>query len=445
MKDIKVGLIGLGTVGTGVAKVLLQQGDMLEHKLGARLTLKRIADLDLKTDRGIKIPAGVMTANVEDILSDPEISIVIELIGGIEPAKTFIETALARGKHVVTANKKLLAECGKEIYQAANKNNADLLFEASVAGGIPVIRALKEGLAANRIHYIGGILNGTCNFILTKMTEEGGDFQTVLKEAQDLGYAEADPTLDIEGHDTAHKVAILCSLSQGAYVNLSDIHTEGITRVTPLDVQLARDLGYRIKLLGIIRNLDGEIEARVHPTMIPEDHILSSVRGAFNALQIVGDNVGNILLYGLGAGMMPTASAVVGDVIELARGIRSGARGRVPELACWPEYMSHKKIKPMENIVTPYYFRFTALDRPGVLSTIAGILGDHNISIESVIQKGRGEVGAVPIVMMTHEAREADARQALERIDKLDVIPEKTMLIRVENRDPVAMAGGGEC
>ncbi len=439
--DVSIGLIGFGTVGKGVAKILLQQGEMVRKKLGARVILKTIADLDLTTDRGIPLGDTVLTADTNSVLADPEIQVIVELIGGIEPAKTLILRALRNGKHVVTANKALLAAHGAELYRTANENGADLLFEASVAGGIPVIRALKEGLAANRIGYICGILNGTCNFILTKMAEEGGEFSEVLKEAQRLGYAEADPTLDIEAFDTAHKVAILLALSQGMHVDLSDIYTEGITRITPLNVQFARELGYCIKLLGIIRRVGDEVEARVHPAMIPNAHILSSVKGAFNALQIVGDNVGNILLYGLGAGMLPTASAVVGDVIELARSINAGISGRVPELAIQSEYLSRIRIRPIEELKTCYYFRFSALDHPGVLSKISGILGEHNISIASVIQKGRQEGGEVPIVMMTHEAREADARAALDLIDQLEVISSKTMMVRVEEMSTPAPLG----
>jgi homoserine dehydrogenase len=427
-----------------VAKILLQQGDFLETKLGARIALKKIADLDLKRDRGITIPAGMMTRDPREILYDPEISIVMELIGGIEPAKSLILQAFSAGKHVVTANKALLAGHGTELYHAANEQGVDLLFEGSVAGGIPIIRALKEGLAANHIHYICGILNGTCNYILTRMTEGNGDFKEVLKEAQTLGYAEADPTLDVEAYDTAHKLAILLALSQGTYVNLSDIHTEGITKITPLDIQFARELGYRIKLLGIIKNTGDEVEARVHPTMIPEGHILSSISGAFNALQIVGNSVGSILLCGLGAGMMPTASAVVGDVMELARNIMKGVSQRVPDLAFQPQYVGHKKIRPIEDLVSAYYFRFTALDRPGVLSRIAGILGEHDISLASVIQKGRQAGQAVPVVMMTHKAHEADVRNALKRLDQLDVLPEETVMIRVEERDNADMVSGGE-
>jgi len=438
VEEIKVGLLGLGTVGTGVAKILLEQGDLLEQKLGARIALKKIADLELDRDRGIKIPPELMTQDAREVISDPEISIVIELVGGIDIAKSFILEALSAGKHVVTANKALLAEYGTDLYRAANDNKVDLLFEASVAGGIPLIRSLKEGLAANRIHYICGILNGTSNYILTKMTDQGGDFQGVLKEAQDLGYAEADPTLDVEGHDTAHKLAILAALTQGSHVNLSYIHTEGITRITPEDVQFAGELGYRIKLLGIMRDRGDEIEARVHPTMIPEGHILSSVKGAFNALQIVGDNVGNILLYGLGAGMMPTASAVVGDIMELARNIMNGVSQRLPELSFMPRHVTHKMIRPIDELESVYYFRFTALDRFGVLSKISGILGEHKISIASVIQKGRQVGGAVPIVMMTHEAREADVKRALTQLDELDILTSRTMMIRVEDRD---MAG----
>ena len=434
-RDINVGLIGLGTVGTGVARILIEQGDQIRNRLGMNLKLKAIADLDVSHDRGLKLPPGLLSRDVSTILDDPDIDVVVELIGGMDAAKRFILKALEAGKHVVTANKALLAEDGKPLFEAAAKYGKDLLFEAGVAGGIPIIRTLKEGLAANRILQIQGILNGTCNYILTKMTEEGSEFETVLAEAQKLGYAEADPTFDVDGHDTAHKVAILTALSFGVDVDFSRLYVEGIRHITPLDIQLAREFGYRIKLLGMCRCEGDDIEARVHPTMIPESHMLANVGLAYNALLVEGDAVGNIMLYGAGAGEMPTASAVVADIMELARNIRHNVSGRVPCLAFQQSSLQERPIKPMDDVESRYYFRFSALDRPGVLSRISGILGNRRISIASVIQKARRYRGAVPIVTLTHRALERNVRAALAEIDQLEEVQNKTMMIRVEDED----------
>ena len=434
-RDINVGLIGLGTVGTGVARILIEQGDQIRNRLGMNLKLKAIADLDVSHDRGLKLPPGLLSRDVSTILDDPDIDVVVELIGGMDAAKRFILKALEAGKHVVTANKALLAEDGKPLFEAAARYGKDLLFEAGVAGGIPIIRTLKEGLAANRILQIQGILNGTCNYILTKMTEEGSEFETVLAEAQKLGYAEADPTFDVDGHDTAHKVAILTALSFGVDVDFSRLYVEGIRHITPLDIQLAREFGYRIKLLGMCRCEGDDIEARVHPTMIPENHMLANVGLAYNALLVEGDAVGNIMLYGAGAGEMPTASAVVADIMELARNIRHNVSGRVPCLAFQQGSLKKRRIKPMDDVESRYYFRFSALDRPGVLSRISGILGNRRISIASVIQKARRYRGAVPIVTLTHRALERNVRAALAEIDELEEVRNKTMMIRVEDED----------
>jgi len=434
-RDINVGLIGLGTVGTGVARLLLEQGDRIRNRLGVNVNLKAIADLDVSHDRGLRLPPGLLSGDVSRVLDDPEIDVVVELIGGRDAAKRFILKALEGGKHVVTANKALLAEDGKPLFEASARYGKDLLFEASVAGGIPIIRTLKEGLAANRILQIQGILNGTCNYILTKMTEEGSDFDTVLAEAQKLGYAEADPTFDVDGHDTAHKVAILTALSFGVDVDFSRLYVEGIRHITPLDIQLAGEFGYRVKLLGMCRCEGGDIESRVHPTMIPESHMLATVNLAYNALLVVGDAVGKIMLYGAGAGEMPTASAVVADIIELARNIRHNVSGRVPSLAFEQTSLKERPIKPMDDVESRYYFRFSALDRPGVLSKISGILGNRRISIASVIQKARRYRGAVPIVMLTHRALERNVQAALAEIDRLEEVRNKTMMIRVEDED----------
>jgi homoserine dehydrogenase len=382
----------------------------------------------------MKFRPGVLTQRAEDVIQDPDIDIVMELIGGIEPAKTFILKALQGGKHVVTANKALLALHGDEIFRAAQRSGVDVSFEGSVAGGIPLIRSIKEGLVANRIHSIFGILNGTSNYILSKMANEGRSFKDVLKEAQEKGYAEANPTYDVEGIDAAHKLAILIRLAYGTPLAFRDIFISGISQIMPLDIQFSREFGYRIKLLAIAKMDHGRIEARVHPTMIPEGHLLSTVDGVFNAIYIQGDAVGPTLFYGQGAGQMPTASAVVSDLVELGRNILVGASGRrVPLLSYQESAIEKIPLKKMEDVVGPFYMRFSAVDRPGVLSRISGILGKNDISISSVIQTGRQVNGAVPVVMMTHEAREKNVHRALKEIDRLGVILGKTMVLRVEN------------
>ncbi|MBW1991914.1 MAG: homoserine dehydrogenase, partial [Deltaproteobacteria bacterium] len=408
MKPINVGLIGFGTVGEGVVRLLTERPELLSRRLGVPLVLKKVADIDPARPRGLSLPPGVFTDRNQDILDDPEIDIVVELIGGTTAARDLVLAAISRGKHVVTANKALLALHGNELFAAAAASQVEVAFEASVCGGIPIILALRQGLAANRIQEMLGILNGTANYILTRMSEEGSSFDQALQEAQARGYAEADPTLDVEGVDAAHKLAILMALAYGARVDFEAVSVEGISGLEPLDLQFAREFGYVIKLLAITRNSDGALEARVHPTLIPRDHMLANVGGAMNAVYITGDAVGPILLYGQGAGMMPTASAVVSDILDLARNLSLGLKRRVPPLGAGNALETSRPIKPLEEVVTNYYFRFAALDRPGVLSQISGVLGRHHISIAAVIQKGREVRGAVPIVMITHEAREAD-------------------------------------
>jgi homoserine dehydrogenase len=410
MKNINIGLIGFGTIGTGVVKLLRQNEELITQKLGARVVLKKIADIDITKPRGIKINKNLLTTNAREIINDKEISIVIELMGGYEPAHTFVLEAIAKGKHIVTANKALLATYGNEIFPAAQKNAVDIGFEASVGGTIPIIKTLKESLAANKINSIMGIMNGTCNFILTKMTDESKMFDVVLKEAQKLGFAEADPTFDIKGTDTAHKMSIILSLAYGKKVNLKDIYLEGITKISRDDIGFARELGYRIKLLAIAMLKNGAVEARIHPTMIPSSHLLANVNQNYNAFHIMGDASGPVFLFGQGAGMMPTASAVFSDIIDSARNILKGVTGRVPLRSIDEKAMTPIKLIPMDNIETKYYFRFSALDRPGVLSKISGILGENNISIATCIQKARGEGVAVPIVMTTYRAQEKNVR-----------------------------------
>jgi len=429
---INIGLIGLGTVGSGVVKLLKENADVIQRRLGVPVVLKRAADLDESRAKALKLGKGVYTDDAYAVIRDPEVDVVVELIGGYEPAKKFILEALKLKKPVVTANKALLALHGEEIYSAAGAAKTPIGFEASVGGGIPIIGALKQGLAANDIQSIYGIINGTSNFILTKMTDEGRRFEDVLAEAQRLGYAEADPTFDVEGIDPAHKLAVLANLAFGTPVNFADIYTEGISHVLPEDIQYARELGYRIKLLAITKVVEGEIEARVHPTMLPDDHLMAEVDGVFNAVYVEGDALGPAMFYGRGAGDMPTASAVVSDVMDIARDLMHCSNSRMPALAFRKEGRRRMKIRPIGKVRSLYYLRFMAMDRPGVLSKISGILGKHDISVSSCIQKGRKLDGAVPIVMMTHEAVESNMRRALDKIDNLDVIAGKTAVIRVE-------------
>ena len=431
VSDVRIGLLGLGTVGAGVVKILQDQRAMLQERAGAGLTLAAIADTDLTRPReGLDIRALPLVGDAGRVLDDPSVHVVVELIGGLEPARTFILRALAAGKHVVTANKALLAHHGAELYEEARRRGVALAFEAAVAGGIPLIRAVKDGLVANHVLSLAGIVNGTCNYILSKMTDEGLDFSLVLKEAQAHGYAEADPTLDIEGMDSAHKLQILVALAFRTFVDLKHIHTEGITRVTAQDIDYARELGYRIKLLAIAKATDGGVEARVHPTMIPSASPLAAVAGVFNAIFLTGDAVGDLMFYGRGAGQLPTASAVWSDVLEIARRVAHG----IPALALdLPAVGSRPPaLTPMEAIRCCYYLRVMAHDRPGVLSRVAGILGDNDISIANVIQKGRAAREAVPVVMLTHEARERDMRTALTAIDALPDVAAATTMIRVE-------------
>jgi homoserine dehydrogenase len=432
-KMISIGLIGFGTVGTGVVKLLQENGDLIAGRLGAEIRLQRIADIDIRKSRGIPVDDALLTTDAADILNDPGIDIVVELMGGYEPARTFILAAMTQGKHVVTANKALLATHGDELFRSAMRHGVNIGFEASVGGTVPVIKTLKESLIANRIQSISAIVNGTSNFILSKMTDEGGSFETVLKEAQALGFAESDPAYDVEGIDAAHKLAILLSLSYGKKVHLGDLYREGITRIGEQDIAFARELGYRIKLLAIAIRRDREIEARLHPTMIPFDHLLANVNGNFNAFHIIGDAADSVFLYGQGSGMMPTASAVVSDIVDIARDVRKGIAGRVPPRVLDEEAIEEIRLMPFDQIRTNYYFRFSAVDRPGVLSRISGILGANDISIATVIQKGRMQGRAVPIVMTTYKARERDVRRALEDIDRLDIVMGKTVLIRIED------------
>jgi len=433
MKEIYLGLIGFGTIGTGVVKLLHDNAQLIQERLGASLVIKKIADLDLYTPRIVSVDSSVLTTDAGSIINDPGIDIVLELMGGYEPARSFILGSLQNKKHVVTANKALLATYGNEIFATAEKERVNIGFEASVGGTIPVIKTLREGLVGNNIKSILGIINGTANFILTKMTDEGKAFDEVLREAQTLGFAEADPTYDIEGIDAAHKLAIILALAYGKKVNLDDIYREGISNISQQDIDFAKELGYRIKLLAIAREAGDVVEARLHPTMIPLDHLLSNVSSNYNAFHIVGDASGPIFLYGQGAGMMPTASAVVSDIVDIAREIMKGISCLRPGRSYHETGNSNISLMPMDDVCTNYYFRFSAVDRPGVLSVISGILGSKNISIAAVIQKGRRKNGSVPVVITTYKAREKDVQDALVEIGCHEVVLDKTVVIRIED------------
>lgn len=433
MPRVQVGIIGCGTVGRGVVRLLVDRADMFSRRLGMPLRLKKVAEVDAARVQAMGLDKELFTSRDADILEDPQIDIVVEVIGGVDIARDLVLAAIDRGKHVVTANKALLALHGNEIFAAAAGAGVEVAFEASVCGGIPIILTLRQGLAANRIQELLGILNGTTNYILTQMSEHNLPYKQALAEAQVQGFAEADPTLDVEGVDAAHKLAILTALAYGARIDFDAVSVAGISQIEPLDLQFAREFGYTIKLLAITREDNDRLEARVHPTLIPRDHMLAGVSGAMNAVYITGDAVGPLLLSGAGAGMMPTASAVVSDILDLTRNLAQGIKRRVPPLGSEAALASRRTVKPLDEVVTNYYFRFAALDRPGVLSQISGVLGKYNISIAAVIQKGREVKGAVPIVMITHEAQEANVKLALAEIDHLSVVSPPAVVYRIED------------
>ncbi|MFH2139046.1 MAG: homoserine dehydrogenase [Candidatus Omnitrophota bacterium] len=429
MNSVNVGLIGFGTIGSGVVKVFKKRSLAIAKKLGIKLNLKYVCDQDISSDRGVTVNPKVLVTDVNKILEDDDIKIVVELIGGIHPAKEFILKALNNKKYVVTANKALLAENGEEIFKAAEKNNVDVYFEASVGGGIPIIKSLREGLVASQVQNIFGIINGTSNYILSQMSLKGCDFKTALREAQSKGYAEKDPKLDINGMDSAHKIAILARICFNYKVSFKDIYVEGIEEISLSDIKYADELGYCVKLLAIAKKSGEKVEIRVHPTLLPKKHLLSNVNGVFNAIFINSDLVGEMLFYGPGAGQMPTASAVMSDIVEIAQKITNP---QAVNLLAIKNGQRSSRMCSIDNIETRYYLRFLALDEPGVLSKVSEILGKQKISIYNVIQKGRRQAQAVPIVMMVHEAKEKNLRKALSQIDKLPIIKRKTVAIRVE-------------
>lgn len=429
MQRIDIGLVGFGTVGSGVVKILKSRGNLLKKKLGIRIHLKKICDSNLRRRRIVQVNPSLLTRDIRQILDDPQIKIVVELIGGIHPAKEFIIQALRNKKHVVTANKALLAECAEEIFEEARRNNVRVYFEASVGGGIPIIKSLRESLISNRLQKIYGIVNGTSNYILSQMAQENWDFRRALKVAHQKGYAEKRPSLDLKGIDSAHKLVILAALGFGRWVPLEKVYIEGITDVSLNDIRYAQESGYTIKLLAIAKCEMGELELRVQPTLIPREHLLSSVNGIYNAIYVSGDLVGEQVFYGEGAGRFPTASAVIGDIADLAYALKQEMPSAKPQLV----YRTNiRRIRKIEEIASRYYIRFMAIDRPGVLAKISGILGQHKISISSVSQKERKWARIVPIVMMTHEASERSLRLALRKIDRLETIRRKTVALRVE-------------
>ncbi len=415
-------------------RLLRQNAAMFERKLGAPLELAGVADRSLKPIPALGIDAKLITRDAATLVERGDIDIVAELFGGYEPARTLILRALAAGKDVVTANKALLAAHGGEIFRAAVKAGLAVGFEASVGGGIPIIRTLREALAGDRQRAVYGIVNGTCNSILSMMTDGGAEFADALKQAQRDGLAEADPTLDIEGHDAAHKLCLLVTLAFGVVVVPQQVHTEGITRITLADINYARELGYTIKLLAIAKDDDGAIEARVHPTMIPARHLLASVVGAFNAIYIHGEALGSSMYFGQGAGQMPTATAVMADILEIARHRIAGARGGAHALGYPAAHLKRARVKPMDDVICEYYLRFNARDKPGVLGAIASVLGRNELSIVSVIQKGRGVETTVPVIMRTHEARERNLKRALAAIGRLKMVEGPPVFIRIEER-----------
>ena len=427
---VRAGLVGLGTIGTGVVRLFQEHGPLLDERLGFPLELVRIADVDLDSDRGVSLEGYQLTRDFHELTDAADIDVVIELVGGTGVAREIVSAALAAGKHVVTANKALLAHHGPELYAAAAAAGTEIAFEASVAGTIPVLRALREGLCADRIDALWGIVNGTCNYILSEMDEQGEPYEACLKRAQDLGYAEADPTFDVDGTDSAHKLAILLGLGLGVEVTPGELATEGIERVSPLDIEYARQFGLRIKLLAMAKLRDGQVEARVHPTMIPEGSVLGRVDGSMNAVEVLGRMSGSTLYYGAGAGSLPTASAVVADVMELARSRRQGVRGRVPPLGT--QKLRRLPLVREGDLEGEFYLRFSVLDRPGVLAGITSALGARGISIASVLQPERHASEAVPIVIMTHTAKEAALREALGEIARSSEVNATPQVIRIE-------------
>ncbi|AHE97698.1 homoserine dehydrogenase [Thioalkalivibrio paradoxus] len=433
MKPVKIGLLGLGTVGCGTVDVLDRNAGEIARRAGRGIAVVAAAVRDLARPRGCALEGVRLTADPVAVVDDPEVEVVVELMGGTEPARELVLRAIAAGKHVVTANKALIALHGNEIFARAHERGVMVAFEAAVAGGIPIIKALREGLAGNRIEWVAGIINGTGNFILTEMRDHGRDFADVLAEAQRLGYAEADPTFDVEGIDAAHKLCILAAIAFGIPLQFDRVHVEGISGITREDVTFAGELGYRIKHLGIARRAEGGFELRVHPTLIPERRLIANVDGVMNAVLVKGDAVGPTLYYGAGAGADATASAVVADLVDVVRALTADPENRVPHLAFQPDALSDQPILPMAEVRTSFYLRLRACDRPGVLADIARVLGQHSISIEALLQREPDpDRGEATIIILTHQVREGDMHSAIAELEALEHLTSPVTRIRME-------------
>ncbi|RJP28700.1 MAG: homoserine dehydrogenase [Candidatus Omnitrophota bacterium] len=430
MKKINVGLIGFGNVGSGVVKILKDRRSLLSEKIGIEINIKKICDKDISSKRNIKVDKSLLTSNVKEVISDPQVDIIVELVGGIHPAKEFVIEALKNGKNIVTANKALLAENGLELFTLAKDKGKNIYFEASVGAGIPIIKSLREGLVANRFSRIFGIVNGTSNFILSQMSDSSCSFGAALAEAKKRGFAESDPTLDIEGIDSAHKLVLLTYLSFGKFVDMGNVFIEGISRISSWDVKYAKELGFEIKLLAIAKKEGSQLETRVHPTFIPREHLLSSVRSVFNAIYVSSDLAGDLLFYGPGAGQFSAASAVVSDLVDLTQDIKAGMFRPILNTVVDKSISS---LRSIDDIESRYYIRFMAMDKPGVLAKISGILARFGISIASVSQKAEAKAQIVPVVIIVHNAKEKNLKAALKAIDKLDSVKPESVAIRIED------------
>ena len=438
MSEVRVGLIGLGTIGVGVARILIEQQELMSRRLGKTVRLVAAADRDLTTDRGLDLSGIRLSDDANEVVTADDVDLVVELIGGYEPARTFVATALEHGKHAVTANKALIAKHGEELFPLAAENGVAIGFEAAVGGGIPCLKALREGCAANAVESVYGILNGTCNFILTKMENEGADYADVLKEAQELGYAEADPTFDVEGIDTSHKLSILAAMAFGSKIKFDEVFTEGISKITAADIESASELGYRIKLLGIAKPHGGgsvveKVEMRVHPTLVPLNSQIAQVSDSYNAVQVSGDFVEHTMYFGRGAGERPTASAVVADIMDIARALPDGVNHLAPPMGFVEAERRELETLPVADIECEYYLRLMVKDQPGVIASVTSILADHRISLEALNQKERHASQSVAVVMLTHETTEGNLQAAISRIIGLEAVEEDVLILRKES------------
>jgi len=437
MKEVRVGILGLGTVGLGVARILIEQQALMTKRLGKTITLVAAADRDLNRDFGLDLSGIKLYDDAADLVKADDIDLVVELIGGYEPARSFVASAIEHGKHVVTANKALIAKHGEELFDLAAEKNVAMGFEAAVAGGIPCLKALREGVAANHIESVYGILNGTCNFILTKMENEGADYADVLKEAQELGYAEADPTFDVEGIDTAHKLSILAAMAYGSEIKFDEVYTEGISKIGAADIEAVHELGYRIKLLGIAKphyenDEVQQVEMRVHPTLVPLSSQIAQVSDSYNAVMISGDFVEHTVYIGRGAGERPTASAVVADIMDITRVFPDGVEYLAPVMGYMADERKPLETLPMADVQSEYYLRIMAKDKPGVIASVTSILADHQISLEAMQQKEHDTGEVVPVIMLTHETTEGNLQAAMSRITALTAVEDEVLILRKE-------------